>query len=235
MDDILRQLMQGRLNSGQLPPAINIWDLEEGLDELRRRSLDVPPHQQVEWGGCIVLQEDRLQLVHTVKGWKEGVDPNCLPDDHDRYVGFAHIHLSDGVTGQPYLGFSECDFRGTLADGDHLALVCNGPEVFALVRTQDRTQSRRVAGDSEFKSWEQLYDDLIERARSEMAADPEARQRGSVLLNRPSGKPIERCAAAWVLPFTRVCGESRWCCGTDLYLEVSKDEREETRQRAFPR
>jgi hypothetical protein len=114
----------------------------------------------------------------------EGVDPNCSPDDHDRYVGFAHIHLPDGATGQPYLGFSECDFRGTLADGDHLALVCNGLEVFALVRTQDRTQPRRVASDSEFKSWEQLYDDLIERARSEMAADPEARQRGSVLLNR---------------------------------------------------
>jgi GNAT superfamily N-acetyltransferase len=92
--------------------------------------------------------------------------------------------LPDDVTGKPYLGFSERDFRGTLADGDHLALVCNGPEVFALVRTQDRTQSRRVAGDSEFKSWEQLYDGLIERARSEMAVDPEARQRGSVLPNR---------------------------------------------------
>jgi hypothetical protein len=36
------------------------------------------------------------------------------------------------------------------ADGDFLALVCNGPQVFALVRTRDRTQPPRVPDEAEF-------------------------------------------------------------------------------------
>jgi hypothetical protein len=99
-------------------------------------------------------------------------------------VGFVHIHLPDEATGMPYLGFSERDFRGTLVDGDNLALVCNGPEVYALVRTADRTQPRRVPDDQEFRSWEELYDNLIRQARREMAADPEVQRSGSDALNR---------------------------------------------------
>jgi hypothetical protein len=122
MDDLLRQLAQGQLKSGQLPRTINVWDLEEGLDGLRRSAFS----DQVEWGGCLVLENDRLHLTHPVSGWKEGVNPNCKLEDHILYVGFAHIHLPDPITGKPYLGFSERDFRGTLADGDNLALAWRG-------------------------------------------------------------------------------------------------------------
>jgi len=184
MDDLLRQLVQGQLKSGQLPRTINVWDLEEGLDDLRRRSLDVPPSQQVEWGRCIVLQDERLQLAHhPVRGWDEGVDPECSPEEHEHYVGFAHIHLPDAITGKPYLGFSERDFQGTLVDGDNLALVCNGSEVFALARASDCAKPRRVPDMAEFASWEKLYDDLIGQARGEMASDPRARERSSIALN----------------------------------------------------
>jgi len=179
MDDLLRQLAQGQLKSGQLPRTIDVWDLEEGFDDLRRCAFG----DQVEWGGCIVIEDNRLQLAHQVSGWDEGVNPNCKLEDHLLYVGFAHIHLPDPITGKPYLGFSERDFRGTLVDGDNLALVCNGPEVFALVRASDCT-ARQVPDAAEFASWEKLFDDLIERARGAMASDPQARERGSIALNR---------------------------------------------------
>ena len=188
MDDTMRDLVQGLLASSQLPYAIDVWDLKEGLAELRHRSLQVPQARQVEWGGCIVLREDRLHLVHLVRGWKRGdelgVDPKCKPEDHDSYVGFAHIHLPDSETGLPYLGFSALDFCSTLADGDNLALVCNGLEVYALARTADRTQPRRVPDDSEFKSWERLYDDLIQQAKHQMVSDRTAGKRASDALNR---------------------------------------------------
>lgn len=184
MDRILRRLVQGLLPSSQLPQTIDVWDLEEGLADLRSRSLEVTRKQQVEWGGCIVLVEDHLRLLHPVCGRKDGVDPKCKPVDHDNYVGFAHTHLPDATSGKPYIGFSERDFRGTLADGDNLALVCNGADVFALVRTADRTQSCRIPQDKEFKSWEQLYDNLILQARQMMKSDPEVRRRGSDVLNR---------------------------------------------------
>ncbi len=145
------QLVQGQLASHQLPSAIDIWDLENVLDDLRRRSLKVPPAQQIEWGACLVLQEDRLHLVHQISGWKEGVTPHCAPQEHEHYVGYVHTHLPDQETGRPYLGFSELDFRATLADGDTISLVCNGPAVFALVRTADRTQPCQVIDDQEFQ------------------------------------------------------------------------------------
>lgn len=186
MDDILHHLVHGQLASYQLPQTLNVWDLKEDLGDLRRHSLDVPATAQVEWGGCIVLQAERLRLMHQVSGWTEGVSPKCRPEDqeHEYYVGFAHIHLPDAVTGQPYPGFSEKDFRGTLADGDQLSLVCNGPEVFALVRTKDRTLPCQMPDSAEFAAWEQLYDEAIEQARREMAAALQAGHKGSNALNR---------------------------------------------------
>lgn len=186
MDDTLQQLVQGQLASHQLPRAIDVWDLKDSLDDLRRQSLQAPAAQQVEWGSCIVVQANRLHLMHQVSGWKDGVNPQCTPEDqeHGSYVGFAHIHLPDTTTGQPYPGFSERDFQGTLVDGDQLSLVCNGPEVFALARTKDCTRPRQVPDSTEFASWERLYDDAILQARREMAANLQARQRSSNTLNR---------------------------------------------------
>jgi hypothetical protein len=179
MDDTLRDLVQGRLASHQLPRAIHVWDLEEGLGDLRHLSF----HEQVEWGGCIVLEESRLRILHPVCGRKDGVEPACAPEEHAGYVGFAHIHLPD-EGGVPYFGFSERDFRATLVDGDNLALVSDGAEVYALVRTADRTQPPRIPGTLEFEVWERLYEDWIRQARDQMAADPEAQRAGSDALNR---------------------------------------------------
>src|SRR5712691_10876293 len=122
IDCRLRQLVQGQLRSHQLPRALHVWDLEKDLGDLRARSLEGPAAQQVEWGGCIVLQDERLCIPHPVAGWAEGVAPACRPEEHETDVGFAHIHLPDH-DGRPYPGFSALDFYGTLVDGDHLALV----------------------------------------------------------------------------------------------------------------
>ncbi|RMG21261.1 MAG: hypothetical protein D6732_27475, partial [Methanobacteriota archaeon] len=128
-------LFRGGLKSRQLPEELHLWDLRDPLRDLRARSLGVSMEEQTEWGGCIVLQKDRLYMNphHFSKGWENGVKPICLPENHKDYVGFAHIHLPDEASGRPYLGFSARDFRASLADGDNLSLVCNGLEVFALV------------------------------------------------------------------------------------------------------
>lgn len=190
MQEVLRQLVQGQLASHQLPHTLNVWALEKDFGALRRRSLDVPAEEQVEWGGCIVLQAERLCVVHPVSGWKEGVNPKCELDDpeHDHYVGFAHTHLSDVVSGRPYLGFSERDFRATLADGDRLSLVCNGPEVFALVRTLDRTQPPRVPDDTEFASWKRLYDDAIKQTDAPWCLTQPCAAGAAMRLTVPSGR-----------------------------------------------
>src|SRR5581483_7913016 len=88
------------------------------------------------------------------------------------YAGFCHTHPAD-ATGRPVFGFSALDYRASLADGDNLALVCNGPHVFALVRT-DMTEPRRVAPAAEIGRWRRIYDDQFRRARERMEADPGA-------------------------------------------------------------
>lgn len=80
--------------------------------------------------------------------------------------------------------YAEWDSRATLADGDHLSLVCDGPEVFALVRTLYRTQPPRVPDDTEFARWNKFYDDAMAQARRAMTSDPAVRRRGSDALNR---------------------------------------------------
>lgn len=176
MSHAILPLFRGSLKSRQLPAQLDIWDLRGPLSDLRARSLDVPPAKQVEWGGCIVLNSDRLYMdrEHFAKGWENGVNPVCAPDDHENYVGFAHTHLPDEASGRLYPGFSARDFRATLADGDNLSLVCNGPQVFALARTGDRTRPRCEVPEREYESWEKLYEEGLQKAYEEMAADPHA-------------------------------------------------------------
>jgi hypothetical protein len=71
------------------------------------------------------------------------------------------------------MGFSARDYRGTLADGDNLALVTNGEEVFALVRTADCTAPRQRVNHSELASWEMRYDHAVSRGRSTGRLDEE--------------------------------------------------------------
>ena len=178
MEGISLNVVQGRLNSYQLPNEFSVWDLDESYGELCRRSRQ----GQVEWGGCIVLKDDLLCVEHLVMGWTDGVDPLDSPADHEHYIGFAHVHLPDD-DGIPYFGFSDRDFRGTLADGDNLALVCNGDEVFALVRTSDLTQRRRDANETEFAEWTRVYGDLIQEAQREAALKSGVQIRKKFALN----------------------------------------------------
>jgi hypothetical protein len=103
MTPLLRRLVHGQLASHQLPPTLPLCDLEAEFGALRRNVQALTAQQQVEWGSCIVLQDERLLLLHPVRGWQEGVNPGCRPmdRDHGHYVRFAHTHLPDGITGRP--------------------------------------------------------------------------------------------------------------------------------------
>lgn len=170
MDPVVRRILTGQATSRQLPLTLDLSVLSGGLDHLCERSLGIAAVRPVEWGACIVLDAGGLRLVHQVSGWPEGVVPLDGPDDHDGYVGFAHVHLPDVVEEKPYLGFSERDFRATVADGDHLSLVCNGPEVFALVRTADCSAPRHRPDDEVVEGWAQLYDEAVSQARRDATA-----------------------------------------------------------------
>ena len=142
MDPLLLRLVRGQLRCLELPPLLDLACLHDGLAELCGRSFEVPSAEQVEWGACLGLRDGAVALVHLVRGLTAEVTPGCRRDDprHGMYVGFSHTHLPDPGSGRPYLGFSELDFRATLADGSNVELVCNGPEVYAFVRAADRTQ-----------------------------------------------------------------------------------------------
>jgi len=157
MDDVQRLLCRGRIKGGRLPHQLHIWSLKEAFAGLRDRARA----DGVEWGSCIELRADGLVLPDPVPGVPDGVDPRCPPPVHTVYVGFAHVHLPDPETGKPYFGFSDRDYRGTLNDGDSLALLTNGPEVFALVRTADYTLPPQAVSDAEFRRWERLYEDAL--------------------------------------------------------------------------
>ncbi len=155
---VIGKLAQGALDSKTLPETIDIWDLEKEYGELRNRSLNCQPEKMAEWGSCIVKRGNKLNFLHKVIGWADGVDPAC-PVDHPEhcgaYVGFAHTHLPADLG--PYPGFSAMDFGASISDGDNLSLVCNGKMVFGLVRTADCTQKRRAVPSKEIEAWEWLF------------------------------------------------------------------------------
>jgi hypothetical protein len=187
MDPTLRRLVQGQLQARELLAMLDPSALHVGLADLCRNSLGVAPEPdvrlappapgQVEWGSCIVLDKKGLELLHWVEGQvgkPHEVEPACEPENHKPplvYVGFAHTHLPR-KSGKPYPGFSPLDFRAALEDGSNLELVCNGPEVFALVRTADRTQPRRKVSDPEFAEWQQRLDAWMQWAREEKPPSP---------------------------------------------------------------
>ena len=184
MEDTLRRLAQGQVPSSQLPRAFSVDDLRLGLAELCHRAFKILP--QAEWGACILLQGDHLRLTHHVGGWKTGVTPNCEPGEHRDgvYVGFVHVHLPDKASGKHYMGFSSQDYRATLADGDNLALVCNGPEVYALVRTSDKTRKPEIVGDKEFSDWQDLYSTFIQQAKAALGSTRRTRTASGAILDQ---------------------------------------------------
>jgi hypothetical protein len=183
VDETLRRLLLGQLPGGELPHLLDLSALQPALAQLIQNSLGLAPPCPVplppgpgprnEWGACIVLDGNTVRLEHVCEGDPQGVQPppQCLPDGHQPllYVGYAHTHPPD-PQGVPYPGFSELDYSATLTDGDNLALACNGIEVFALVRTKDRTQPRRLPDDVEFADWQQLRTGLLATCTSSAAA-----------------------------------------------------------------
>jgi hypothetical protein len=186
VDETLRRLLLGRLRAGQLPDLLDLSILQADLGRLVQNSLGVAPPcpvplppgpvQRNEWGACIVLEGDTVRFHHLCDGTPTGVvpPPECQADGHQppTYAGYAHTHPPDD-DGVPYPVFSADDFRSTLADTDNLALVCNGIEVFALVRTADQTQPRREADQAELAAWDGVYVAAAGRALSEAQAGTE--------------------------------------------------------------
>jgi hypothetical protein len=193
MDECILQLLRGQLLLNKLPARLDLTPVWESLEKLCHKSLMVPGNRhflpslvdgQVEWGSCLVLRngEESVHLFHQNPGSVEDVDrhPSCFATDHTPpvYAGFAHTHLP--VRGKPHPpGFSAGDYDVTLADGDNLALVCNGPSVFALARIADFTEPRRVPDDTELNRWKELYKTAFADTKMVSASDPNTRVFGS--------------------------------------------------------
>jgi hypothetical protein len=182
MPSILHRLLRGSLRADELPLRLDLGPLWPEVAELCRRSLGVDPaaltgplprgEAQRECGACLVVNGSRVWLGHWADGSPDWVNPGpgCIPYPQHAppyYGGFAHTHLPDRNTNLPIFGFSSLDYRATLADGDNLALVCNGPHVFALART-DATQPRRVVARGVFERWRSRYEQLEREARAAM-------------------------------------------------------------------
>jgi hypothetical protein len=179
MHPTLPRLLRGQMRLAELPVQLDLGPLWEGLRDLCIQSLGVDPRQltgpfprtdgQREWGACLVANDSGLRLHHPVGGTANAVnpDPQCVPDPHDplHYGGFAHTHLPDPDHHEPLFGFSPVDYRATLADGDHLALACNGPQVFALVRTEV-TRPKEVVSQGVLRRWRDRFVARIDEAQA---------------------------------------------------------------------
>ena len=159
---MILRLVRGQLTSSELPAELAPPGLSEILSELYRLGLSAAgfsPHR-VEWGACLVVVQDQIARGHSpVQGTATGVGPACCPEGHPAYVGFAHTHPPDEYG--PLVGLSAEDFRATVVDGDSLAMACNGPEVFALVRSADCTVPRTIPSDRTFGNWRRRYSAVI--------------------------------------------------------------------------
>ena len=210
MRDVLQRLCQGQLKVSELPAALEVWDLKAGYDQLRQSAFA----EGVEWGACVVWESEQLRIQHTSRGWASGVNSACDPPCHATYAGFLHVHLPAPETNKPYLGFSDRDFRATLADGDNLALVTNGEEVFALVRVTDATLAPQVIDGAEFKEWERMYGDCVAAARGDPAG--EALNRGLWKVNR------ELCRRLGLAFYRGLWGEPLECVYKPLRRRVER-------------
>lgn len=156
----LSETLQRVLASDELPDEIDISDIEDRINRLWHRTI----LHSVEHGCCIVMEEHlTVSLIHEAVGWNDGISPLCdVDEDHENYKGFIHTHTLD-ADGNEDVGFSYRDFRATLADGDHVAIVICGDSVYALVRNQE-TRERCVIEDSEYTEYRRLYESYMVRA-----------------------------------------------------------------------
>jgi hypothetical protein len=189
----LRRLLRGELSLAHLPQQLDLRPLWEDLAELCRLSLGVEPGQVTEpfartpkqkvYGACIVVGDGPVKLGHRSVGWADGVDPapECVPERHEppHYAGFVFTRLPDPVDGSLLFGFGPLDFRSALIDGDNLAVVCNGRDVFALVRTRDGTQPSRIPSDDEGDRWMERFQAAFDAANARLERLPPHRRKSS--------------------------------------------------------
>ena len=162
MHEELEAIACGSKGSADLPAFLNVWDLLGPYGELRSKAFD----GLVEWGGCIVYCGGALSIPHPVRGTKDSVGPSaeCQAAKHPGcFAGFLHVHLNDDELGGAYPGFSGADYRAMMVSGIRLALVTNGPEVFALVRPGPAR--RQLVSDRECLMWRQMYHERIEEGK----------------------------------------------------------------------
>lgn len=219
MNRMLLAVLGGQLRLAQLPPELDLGPLWDGLAELSQASLRVDPRaccgrvpllpegEQVEYGACLLLDGEGACLHHQVRGQPKQVTPPeaCRPAGHlpPGYAGYAHTHIPDPQFGGLVVGFSDLDYRATLADGDNLSLVSNGHEVFALARTANATAPRREVPDSTWQRWRERYWELEGRAKGGHAALKEALYQANRELCQELGFVLYR-SGAWGQPLRQI-------------------------------
>jgi len=168
MPPYLAQLIRGELSSRELPEELDLSLLPADIIQCL---CEQTAQHRLEYGTCIVWLEENRSLLfkHKVKATPERpleIDPACDPDNLDdhphgvSYVGFFHTH-TPGEEGEALIGFSEDDYRATLADGENLSIVHNGREFFVLVRVQE-TWERGVVSPSVYRKWVKVFDDCLD-------------------------------------------------------------------------
>lgn len=156
----LEEICRVGLPAHRLPAFLHVWHLKNDYSNLWLYSY----RDQAEWGACLDLGTEGLSLVDEVRGDQHCVAPLCAPLAKDpHYIGFAHVHLPDPCWGGRYIGFSASDYRATLADGDRLALVHNGEETFALVRTTATMPPHRIQ-EEEYCEWVEMFNTALRAA-----------------------------------------------------------------------
>lgn len=184
----LLPLLRGGLPASKLPRMFSLADIQTDLAELCKNSLGVHPPLPPpiitearfnEWGACLLVTNNgsgwKIEVRDKIEGETDCVKPTCKPDDHQPpvWTGYAHTHPPipvdvsvPGITTRcfPYPGFSSIDYVSTLTDGDNVALVCNGVQVFALVRN-DRTEARKNVSTESLKEWKELELFLVDEAK----------------------------------------------------------------------
>lgn len=125
--------MKGGLRATQLPQTIELASIREGIFELWRRGQE----SNVEVGACLIGSDSAMELAHVTTGTRTGVRPGCRRAEHVGLLGFVHTHPPEIGSDMTYPGFSPGDYVKLLRDGDGMAMVCNGMDVFVLVRTRE--------------------------------------------------------------------------------------------------
>jgi hypothetical protein len=147
------RLWRGELPYDELPDEIvlchQFWAL---IDKLFKATLK----KKREYGICIHTDRGEVDFAHRAIGDVASIEPRCGGrSSHRQYAGFIHTHLPIGNILVP--GFSDFDFKGAIVDRDHVSLVYNGQEIFAIAVPYDWASPKNPG-----RFWAEAEDDMVE-------------------------------------------------------------------------